>query len=278
MKNKGDLEAASISEIFKRKKLLQTSKWIDFARKSPMKDADLFLNLEDALNTLRNEISGYKREYYDNPSFKRITFDLVLHIVLICMTTAGRDRFHKLTTQLKPVGLRNIEASKMLTDFVDFTRDLRGKQRFFMSLFYYLIFFEVYLKDVLKTLLAMRLLSEGKAVEISEVLHVLSDEEVENSYDDVAPDAFKRDIHKNLRNSIAHAHFAYLEKEDKMEFWDIYPRKNEYSMKPIKLNYEEFSCYSTQILLFSETYGLITLLLMAFDNLRSVRPHRIEHA
>jgi hypothetical protein len=271
MNSKGVSDVAYISELFRRKKLPRTGKWIDFARNSPMKDADFFLNLEDALNTLRNEIGNYKREYYDNPSFKRNVFDLVLGTVLTSMRAAGRARFHKLTTELIPIALRNIEASKMLVDFVDSTKDMKRKQRFFMSLFYYLIFFEVYLKDVLKTLLAMRRLSEGKAVDISEALEVLSDEKVENSYDDVAPDALKTDIHRHLRNSIAHAYFTYLENEDKMQFWDINPRKNEYSMKPTKLSYEELSRYSAQILFFSDTYGLITLLLMAFDNLRNAR-------
>jgi hypothetical protein len=61
-----------------------------------------------------------------------------------------------------------------------------------------------------------------------------------------------------------------------MQFWDINPRKNEYSMKPIQLNYEEFSRYSAQILFLIDTYGLITLLLMAFDSLRS-KAHLLEN-
>jgi hypothetical protein len=112
MEKKGNLDAESISELFRRRKLLHTAKWIDFARNSPMKDADLFLNLEDALNTLYNEIGNYKREYYDNPSFKRSIFDSVLRIVLISMKAAGRPRFHKLTTELIPQVLGTLKLPK----------------------------------------------------------------------------------------------------------------------------------------------------------------------
>lgn len=269
MNSKNALSASSISELFRRRELTNTAKWIDFANVSQMKHLDFFSNLADALSTLRNEIACYKREYYDNPSFKQKSFDLMLDTVLSCMRAAGRKKFHKLTTDLIPIAIRNLEASKMLLDIADFTKDLKGKQRFYMLAFCYQISFEAYFKDVLKTLLAMKRLTEGKSVNVSGVLEIMSDEKIELFYDDVAPDDFKKDIHRNLRNSIAHANFIYLEKEGRMQFWDINPKKNEISMKPIKLNYKEFSRYEAQILIFSEIYGFITLLLIAFDNIRS---------
>ena len=76
---------------------------------------------------------------------------------------------------------------------------------------------------VKQNLLAMKRLREGKNVEITPTLGLSIDKKIESkaSLSEVIPERLKKSSYRHLRNAIAHAHSRFLEKEEKMEFWDI---------------------------------------------------------
>lgn len=258
------VKAEEVSLLFRKKGLTETPKWVDFSLSSRM--PDLWQNLKDTIQALRLEMASYKREYYDNPTFKRKCFDLILYLIWNGMA-AGSEKFHKLTKDLIPLMQRNIETSKKIEEIVSFVQNLKGKQRFYMLCFCYLVVYEGNFKSILKTLLALKRLVEGKNVNISRFLKVMTDEKLERSMDEVTPDDLKRGIHRHLRNAVAHVYFTYLEDEDKMQFWDIFPNKDKHSMKPVELDYREFSRYLVEVNIFCEIYGFLVLLFIAFEDI-----------
>lgn len=258
------IKAEEISWLFRQKGMTDTPKWIDFFLSSRM--PDFWQNLKDTVQSLRFEIANYRREYYDNPTFKRSCFDLILFLIWNGMA-AGSEKFHKLTTELIPLMQRNIETSKKIEEIVGFVQNLKGKQRFYMLCFCYLIIYEGNFKSILRTLLALKRLTEGKKVNISKFLEVMTDEKLERSIDEVTPDDLKRGIHRHLRNAVAHVYFNYLEEKDMMQFWDMFPKKNRYSMRPVELDYKEFSRYVAEVNMFCEIYGFLVLLFIAFEDI-----------
>jgi hypothetical protein len=117
----------------------------------------------------------------------------------------------------------------------------------------------------------MKRLKEGKNVTIGDALKVITDRKVERSFDIVTPSDLRSGIHRHLRNSIAHAYFTYLEKKGKMEFWDIDANKNEYSMKPIELDYKGFSRYVAEIQIFCDIFGFLVSLISVFDSIARMK-------
>jgi len=227
---------------------------------------DFEQNLLDAINSLRIEIARYRREYYDDPSFKQKCYDHIFQLIWKSMA-AGSEKFYRLTTDLIPLMQRVIGTLQNIEKIVDVVDNLKGKPRFYMMCFSYLIVYEGNFKSILTSLLAMKRLAEGKKVNINKYLKVIADEKREKSIDEAAPAPLKDGIHRHLRNSVAHAYFTDVE-EDKMRFWDVYEKRDEYSMEPRTLDYKQFSRYFAEVQIFCDIYGLIVLLFLAFDDIR----------
>jgi len=258
------LTAEGVSRLFREKGLVDTPKWIDFSLSSRM--PDFWQNLKDTVESLRIEVANLRREYYDNPTFKRNCFDFIFRLIWKGMA-AGSEKFFKLTTELIPLMQRNIETSKKIEEIVGFVKNLKGKQRFYMLCFCYRVIYEGNFKSIIKTLLALKRLIEGKSVNISRFLKVMTDKKLERSINEATPDDLRKGKHKHLRNAVAHIYFTYSEENNKMRFWDIYWDKNQYSMKPLELDYNEFSSYVAEINLFCEIYGFLVLLFIAFEDI-----------
>lgn len=269
MINKDAIDAESASQLFRKKGFPNTAKWVEFAIHSKM--MDLSLNLGDAIESLRLEITSYEREYYSNPSFNRDCFDSILDIVLGGMIVGRNGRFYKLTEDLMPFAKRNLETTRTVEEVVKLAENLKGRNRFYVLCFCYLILFEGHFKSLVAQLLAMKRLKEGKNVTIGDALKVITDKRIERSFDIVTPSDLRKGIHRHLRNSIAHAYFTYSEKKDKMKFWDIDANKNEYSMKPIEHDYKSFSRYVAEIQIFCDTFGFLISLIAVFEDIARAR-------
>ena len=128
-------------------------------------------------------------------------------------------------------------------------------------------------KNVLKNLSAMKGIAERKDVLITKTLGIKIEGQTEKkkTSPSILPEKLKQGIHNNLRNSIAHGNFRYYDKEGKIEFWDIFPETNKFSLKPIKLTFDEFSFHLIEINLFCEIFGLIILVLLAVDDINKRR-------
>jgi hypothetical protein len=179
-------------------------------------------------------------------------------------------KFNKLTGELIPVIGRIIQTNMVLEDIVKVAEKLEKKPKYYMICFYFLILMEGSFKNVLKNLIAMKGISSGKAVSITETLGVQLEETIEreNDFKNTLPNRLKNGIHSNLRNSIAYGNFQYHDEEDKIEFLDLFPKTQQYTLKPTKLTFEEFSRYLVEINLFCEIFGFIILALIAVDDIR----------
>lgn len=257
--------AERIAELFDRKGLTNTSKWIIFSINTKLPDPKK--DLDDIVNSLRNEIRGYRREYYHDSRFRKSCFDIIWKTVLLGIATS-EERFEGLTKELVPLMSKIIQTNKLLEDIVKATQNLDQEAKFYMICFYYLMLMEGSFKNVMKNLLAMKRLTEGKNVTVTETLGLVTEEEIEKEQNlkEILPERLKRGNHRNLRNSIAHANFRYNNNENKMEFWDIYPKTQQYSLEPIKLTYEEFSKSLVEVNLFCEIFGFINLVFMALED------------
>ena len=89
--------------------------------------------------------------------------------------------------------------------------------------------------------------------------------ETEKNLKEILPERLKRSNHRNLRNSIAHTNFLYVDNE-KMEFWDIYPKTQKYSLEPTKLTCVEFSKSLVEVNFFCEIFGFIIFVLIALED------------
>ena len=114
----------------------------------------------------------------------------------------------------------------------------------------------------------MKLLKQGKDVTVTETLGLLTDEEIEKerNFREILPEGLKSGNHRNLRNAIAHTNFRYIDNEQKVEFWDINPNTQMYSLNPMKLTYAEFSKSLVEVNLFCEIFGLVSLVLIALED------------
>lgn len=269
MAQENRISAEDVSLLFKKKGFRDTPKWIEFMIKSRM--PDFWQNLLDATKSLRSEIATYRHEYYDNPSFNTECYDHMLQLILKGMA-AGSEKFYRLTTDLVPLAEKNIETSKKIEEIVGLVSNSKEEQKFLILCFCYQLMYEGDFKSILTTLLAMKRLAEGKKVNVSRFLRVISGEKREKSIDEVAPSQLKRGIHRHLRNAIAHAYFTDLGK-DKIQFWDVFSDKDEYSMKPIELDYRQFSRYVAEVRIFCDIYGFLVLLFIAFEDIVK-RSHR----
>ncbi len=259
------LSVERIADLLKKKGLTNTSEWITFSINTKLPDPKK--DLEDIVNSLRNEIRGYKQEYYNDSRFKESCFDIIWKTVRLGIAS-GEERFERLTKDLVPLTSKIIQTNKLLEDIVNVTENLNQEAKFYMICFYYLMLMEGNFKSVMKNLLAMKRLNEGKNVTVTETLGLVTEEEIEkeNNLKEILPERLKIRNYRNLRNSIAHANFRYITNENKMEFWDIYPKTQKYSLEPIKLTYEQFSKSILEVNLFCEIFMFINLVFMALED------------
>jgi chaperonin cofactor prefoldin len=246
-----------------------TSQWIVFSLKNKLAtDQDL----SDIIDTMRNEIHVYRKEHYEDSKFKENCFQAVWEIITKAMI-ADIAKFNMLKDELVPVIARIIQTNQVLEDIVNVAEKLEKKPKFFIICFYFLIFMEGSFKNVVKNLQAMNEITEKKNVSITKTLEVTIEwrNEKEKILQKILPDSLRQGIHKNLRNSIAHGNFRYYDKEDKIEFWDISPRTQKYTLKPIKLTYREFSKFLIEVELFCQIFGLIILALIAVTDITDRR-------
>jgi hypothetical protein len=143
------------------------------------------------------------------------------------------------------------------------------KPKFFMICFYFLILMEGSYKNVLKNLSAMNGLTEGKVVSVTQTLGIRIEgkNKPKKTFQSISPEILREGIHNNLRNSIAHGNFRYYEQGDKIEFWDLLPNTEQYTLKPMKLSFNEFSNYLIEVTLFCEIFGLIIMVLPAVQDI-----------
>ncbi|XES76273.1 MAG: hypothetical protein ACBZ72_08805 [Candidatus Bathyarchaeia archaeon] len=263
------ISAEDVAELFLRRELVKTSQWIVFSLKNKFStNQDLF----DLLDTLRIEIRTYREDYYQDSGFKDSCFLFIWEIVTSALATDA-SRFNKLTEDLIPVMERTIQTNQVLEDIVKVAEKLENKPKYYMTCFYFLILMEGSFKNVLKNLLAMKRISEGKDVSITETLGIQIGEsfEKEKAFLNTLPDKFSHGIHSNLRNSIAHGNFKYYDMDDKIEFWDLFPNTQRYSLKPTKLTFKEFSNSLIEVTLFCEIFGFINMILIAIDDIKKRR-------
>ena len=265
------VSAIEVAELFKRKGLIKTSEWITFSLGSrlPVKQ-----DISDIVNTLKTEIRLYKKEYYGDSEFKETCFYFIWEMITKAIRSDS-EKLYKLTGELIPVMDRIIQTNQVLEDIVKVAEKLDQKPKFYMICFYFLILMEGSFKNVLRNLLAMKGIIEGKDVSVTETLGLRFDEtiEKEREFQNTLPDKFRQGVHNNLRNSIAHGNFRYYDKEDTIEFWDIWPNTREYSLKPTKLRYDEFSKSLLEVNLFCEIFGFVNLALLAIHDINKHRNH-----
>ncbi|OGD45860.1 hypothetical protein A3K70_00180 [Candidatus Bathyarchaeota archaeon RBG_16_48_13] len=247
--------AESVSNLFKVKGFANTSQWMDFAIQTGL--PNLEKDLGDIFGAFKNEIGSYKNEYYDNSDFKKQSFEIIFNIVLggILSDATG---FRKATEQHVSTIQKIIETNKLLEDIIEAVKSLEGRPRFFLLFFYYLIIWEGTYKSVRANLLSFKNLRK-------------------NSKQKDLPDILERGIHRNLRNSIAHTNFKYYDKEKKMEFWDR-DSKGEFTLNPIRMNYEEFSRYLLEVNLFCEIFGFTNLLMIGAQDIINRKEKRYIHS
>ena len=220
----------------------------------------------DIIESLRIEIRSYHQEHYADSAFKEACFNAVWGNILFGMQ-CGMAAFNKMTLQLAPTIEEIIESDKALEEIANVAKGLNPKARYYMICFYYLILWEGTFKNVRKNLFAMNLIGQGKSVEINDTLELLFDKANHETLKQVLPECFQKGNHYNYRNAIAHAHFRYIEKENKMEFWDIDQRTHKFSLLPRKATLEEFSKVLLEINIFCEVFGLVILALIAIDDI-----------
>lgn len=263
--NAKPLSAEDVAELFMRRGLRITSKWIVFSIENKLPSAQ---DLSDIINTMRTEIRVYRKEHYEDSEFKENCFQVIWGIVTKSMIS-DIAKFNILTGELIPVIERIIQTNQVLEDIVKVAEKLEKKPKFFMICFYFLILMEGSFKNVLKNLLAMYGVTERRDVSVTETLEIVVEgkNEKKRALQNILPYIIRQGIHSNLRNSIAHGNFRYYDKEDKIEFWDILPQTHKYTLKPIKLTYEEFSKFLIEVNLFCEIFGLIIMALIAVDDI-----------
>jgi hypothetical protein len=266
-KNFDSLTIERIAKIFSDKGLTNTSKWITHAIETklpdPQKDRD------DILNSLKNEIRTYRNIFYKDSSFRENCFKNILSTILRAIII-DPIKFTRITKKLHPLIGTIVQTNIVLGEIVKIANELEQKPRFFMICFYYLILLEGSFKNVKLNLSAMeRLTKEGKEIEVTETGGVRFGEKIEDrkNVKYVLPECLEKGIHSHLRNAIAHARFRYIDKENKMKFWDVHPQNHIFTMDPIKLNYKEFSKYLLQVNLFCEIFGFINLTLIALEDI-----------
>jgi hypothetical protein len=183
--------------------------------------------------------------------------------------SSGQEKFYPLVTELIPLMDKIIQTNRLLEDIIISAENLDYKPKFYLICFYYLMLMEGSYKNVMKNLLAMKRTKEGKDVRITETLGLISDKELENDTNlkEILPEKLKDSIYRNLRNSIAHANFQYVIGEKQIRFWDINPRTQRFSLKPIKLTYHEFTKLLVELNLFCEIFGFIMLTLLAIEDI-----------
>ena len=255
-----------VAQIFLQTGLVNTSKWITYALNTKLPDPEK--DFVDIVNSLKIEFRNYKKEHYKDSSFRESCFDAIWRIVLLGISE-GQQLFIELSKELFPLLDKLRQTSELLEDIVNVAEKLEPKPKFYMVCFYYLMLMEGNFKNVKKNLFAMEQMSEGKKVTITETLGLRTDKDIEEEKNlkRILPKRLKTGIHDNLRNAIAHANFRYIDEENKMEFWDIYPRTQTYSLEPIKLTYGEFSKSLLEVNFFCEIFGFFILLLIVLGNI-----------
>ncbi|WGM90177.1 MAG: hypothetical protein NUK63_03415 [Candidatus Bathyarchaeum tardum] len=258
--------AEDIGKFFQEKGLKNTSEWIFYIIKNKLPDPTK--DLDDIMTSLRNDIRVYMQEYFNDSNFKEDCFNVIWNFIRLGLST-GRTRFRNLTGELIPLVSKTIQTDKLLEDITKVAQKLDQKPKFYLICFYYLMLMEGNFKNVTKNLLAMKRLREGKDVSVTETLGLVTSEKIEEDKNlkEILPERLKNGKHQNLRNSIAHANFRYIDTENKMEFWDVYPRDQKFSMNPTKLTLAEFSKSLMEVYIFCEVFGFIMLTILAINDL-----------
>jgi hypothetical protein len=207
--------------LLSRRELVKTSQWIAFSLENKLPtEQDLF----DLLDTLKIEIRTYREEYYQDSGFKESCF-LFIWKIITSGIASNAVKFNKLTGQLIPVIERIIQTNQVLEDIVKVAEKLEKKPKYYLICFYFLILMEGSFKNVLKNLLAMKGIVEGKDVSITETTGVQIEEIIEEdkAFRNTLPDRFKQGIHNNLRNSIAHGNSDIVKEKIKLSSGIYFP-------------------------------------------------------
>jgi hypothetical protein len=145
------LSAEEVADLFKRKQMVTTSRWITFSlgNKLPT-EQDLF----DLLDTLKIEIRTYRQEYYQDSDFKGECYQFIWDTITGALTNDIK-KFNKLTGELVPVIDRIIQTNMVSEDIVKVAEKLEKKPKYYMICFYFLILMEGSFNNVLKSALAV---------------------------------------------------------------------------------------------------------------------------
>ena len=257
--------AKKIAELLQRKGFVNTSKWISFALESPV---PILKDLDEIFNAVRSDARTCHQEYYPDSKVKDDFCTTILQILLV-KKAKDPERFYALTKQLSPTIKSIIESDIILEDIVNVAKGLNDKPKFYMICFYYMTLWEGVYKNVRKNLYALDECKNGKNVDLTEALEVVVNGEctTDRHWDNVLPDRLRMGKHKNYRNSIAHAHFKYIDSERMMQFWDTNPRDGQYSMKPVRLRYDEFFNYLLEVNIFCELFGIVIMIAFCLQEI-----------
>jgi hypothetical protein len=262
MKTKA-VSARDVAKLFSDRGLTKTAQRIVISLENKLPTEQ---DLADTVSTLRTEMRTYREEYYQDPKFRDDCFLYIWGIVWRAISSNASE-LNKLTGKLIPVVERMVQTNQVLNDIAEVAEKLEPKPKFYMLCFYFLILIEGSFENVETNLLAMKRLIDRKNVSITETLDLEIDEKTRKAFQATLPNKLNQRFHNHLRNSIAHSNFRYCDKENRIEFWDISPITHEFTLKPVKLTYEEFSKYPLEVYLFCEIFDFIILALIAVEDI-----------
>lgn len=261
-----EVTGEEVAKLFMQNGLTNTSRWITYALKTKLPDFEK--DQKDVFESLKIEIRGYKNEYHKDSTFKESCFDTISTIVSSGIS-AGLKQFMKQIDELIPSVVRIVETNEILDDIVEVADKLEQKPKFYMVCFYYLILMESNYRNIQRNLYAMKQLKDGKSVVVTETLGLKTDKGIVNEkyFKSILPDQLNQEIYVHLRNAIAHVHFRYDNEENKMEFWDINPKTQKYTLHSKKFTFNEFSKLRLDVYLFCEIFYFIILVLVALADI-----------
>jgi hypothetical protein len=244
-----------------------TSKWIIFSLENP--ESSFAIDIQDIINAFRSEFRLYKGDFFDDPQYNDECTEKVLNIVVKAMNV-DRKQFRELTTKLKSLNERVTENGKSIDYLTANIQNLGLEEKFRRYCQFYQLQWEGDYKFIKKSLLAMNSLDINQKIEVTKTLAItMSNKNIESTvaFDKVLPLRLQASEHVHLRNSIAHYNNRFLKEEEKMEFWDIETRSQNYSWGPKKYSFEEFLKPLFEVYLFCQAFSLTVMLLMALSDL-----------
>lgn len=258
------ITAEQIATLFKAEGLEKTSEYVRLAKITLDQDFR-----RQILMSMNFELLSFHHEHLPEPEFKDACFRLILENITLGMQSG--ELFTQMTTRLAPVIEEAIQSDLVLEELANVMKDMEVKPRYFMACFYYLILWEGVFKGVRKNLVVLNLIGRGKKVEIDDTLEIAIDKMERSIFKNLLPECFREGNYDRYRNAIAHAHFKFSAKEMMMEFWDIDQITREYTLEPVKLPFEVFFNMLIKVSVFCEIFRLITLVCVAFDDIRLSR-------